>query len=304
MRSTIAGIVTVATTLTLTLIAGPANAADPTESAARLIEQVAPDQGEVQRVTATAAGLTATIREQTITAPRTADGAVQVGAVQVILPDQVGGRASVANDGTVVYSGTGGSVAAAIQILDDASVRLQTITREAGADRSFTYTFPGLTPVKGANGTVDLLANNADGSVAVVAGTVAPAWARDAKGRVVKTSYRISGDRLVQVVEPTSTTTYPVVADPKVTHTWWNQTMYFNKSETNKVSAGASAVQIAGTITAGTMIGAIAAVGASIIQAVAQYAMGNDQCIKFVVYASGTALPQPYGGSEAGGYCK
>lgn len=43
------------------------------------------------------------------------------------------------------------------------------------------------------------------------------AWAKDANGRPVPTRYRIEGSTLVQVVDFTPGTAFPVVADPG----WW-----------------------------------------------------------------------------------
>lgn len=51
----------------------------------------------------------------------------------------------------------------------------------------------------------------ADGSVA---GAVAPAWARDARGLPVPSRYELDGNVLTQVVEHTAADAYPVVADP------------------------------------------------------------------------------------------
>ncbi len=46
------------------------------------------------------------------------------------------------------------------------------------------------------------------------AGTVAPAWAKDATGEPVATRYEVHGNTLTQVVEHDAATQYPVVADP------------------------------------------------------------------------------------------
>ncbi len=43
---------------------------------------------------------------------------------------------------------------------------------------------------------------------------IAPAWAKDANGRPVSTDYEVSGSALVQTVQITEHTRYPVVSDP------------------------------------------------------------------------------------------
>lgn len=53
----------------------------------------------------------------------------------------------------------------------------------------------------------------ADGEGAF-AGVIAPAWAKDANGVVVRTWYEIEGTIITQVVEHDASTAYPVVADP------------------------------------------------------------------------------------------
>ena len=51
-----------------------------------------------------------------------------------------------------------------------------------------------------------------------IATLVAP-WAFDATGAPVDTHYEVRGRKVVQVVEPTADTVYPVTADPNVL--WW-----------------------------------------------------------------------------------
>ncbi len=46
--------------------------------------------------------------------------------------------------------------------------------------------------------------------------TFDPAWAKDANGAPVPTHYEIDGNTLVQVVDFTAATAFPVVADPSV----------------------------------------------------------------------------------------
>ena len=82
----------------------------------------------------------------------------------------------------------------------------------------------------------EFLASNPDGSVSVMksfsggsisVGTFEAPWAKDATGALVPTSYSVQGSTLVQTVQTTSSTVYPVVADPYITWGWgpyWNLT--------------------------------------------------------------------------------
>jgi hypothetical protein len=54
----------------------------------------------------------------------------------------------------------------------------------------------------------------------LVTSTIAPAWAVDADGKAVPTRYSLEGDTLVQHVDLTATTAFPVVADPFWSTAW------------------------------------------------------------------------------------
>ncbi len=211
---------------------------DSTQEVADLIAEVAPDQGDVVEGESSPDGVTAEIGALAVTIPSDADAAVVLDAgrssLQVTLPTEVNADASeVADDGTVVYEGDDATAAA--QVLEDGSVRLQTVTESADGPHEFTYTFgENVVPVEKADGTGVELVEEHDG-FAMTVGEVAPAWAVDANGDEVATSYEIQGNALVQVIDASADATYPVVADPKVTNAWWNTTIYFNKSETGKL---------------------------------------------------------------------
>ena len=138
----------------------------------------------------------------------------------------------------------------------------------------------------------------------VVSHVLAP-WAVDANGDSVPTHFAIDGNTLTQVINHDSPgVAYPVVADPKFTHTWWNQTLYFNRYETGFIAVGGSF----GSGVLGQFPGVTASVVSGILLANAglfgiYYYRG--QCGKLVMYMGYPApIPQQYGGSEAGGYCR
>lgn len=92
---------------------------------------------------------------------------------------------------------------------------------------------------------------NPDGSVTLVRGAetagIAAPWAKDAAGHTVPTRFEVQGDRLVQVVEVTPETHFPVVADPKLTYGWGvylNMTGYEIKSIGSAFFVGGGTVGI------------------------------------------------------------
>ena len=208
----------------------------------------------------------------------------------------------VARDGTIVFEADGDDAHAAVQTLDDGSVRLQTVLESAHAPSTYTYDF-GDDVVLNAldDGSVEVTQTVADGVLAVL-GTIDAPWATDADGNSVRTHYTVEGSELTQHVDHTGSTVFPVAADPKFTQTWWNRTLYFNRSETAQVVAygfGASFIAqyfgVPGRVISGALGGYSSAFAI-------YYA--NGHCGKLVSYPYPPApVPQQYGGSEAGGYC-
>lgn len=101
------------------------------------------------------------------------------------------------------------------------------------------YRFPLDLPAGGQaavlpDGSVLLI--DADG--AAIGGFRAP-WAVAADGADVPTSFRIEGGELVQTVEFTVDTAFPVIADPDFGVEWWGVYMQFTRAETQGI-AGAS----------------------------------------------------------------
>ncbi|MEV5579751.1 hypothetical protein AB0L39_14475 [Streptomyces parvus] len=68
------------------------------------------------------------------------------------------------------------------------------------------------------DGSGGYLITRGAGGHKLVVGTIDAPWATDAAGRPVPTDYRLEGVTLVQTVAPPSETTFPVVADPKLTY--------------------------------------------------------------------------------------
>ncbi len=95
---------------------------------------------------------------------------------------------------------------------EDGGVQILTVINSAAAPRSYAC---GLALPDGA-----ALHTSDDGAVYAttaddeLVAAIAPAWAKDANGQAVATDYAISGNTVTQVVEPTASTAYPIVADP------------------------------------------------------------------------------------------
>ncbi|WP_285724906.1 hypothetical protein [Psychromicrobium xiongbiense] len=67
---------------------------------------------------------------------------------------------------------------------------------------------------------------------------VNPAWALDAKGHAVPSLYTLRDGHLVQVVQHSSTNSYPVTADPELACDWLFCTMEWNRDETAYIKNG------------------------------------------------------------------
>lgn len=321
MKTTAVRTITAAAATVALMVTGlPVAAASPSpegvEATAALIERVAPDQGRVVIPTQTNAQASATIGDTEIVvpldpaAPITLDGTTDsavaaVPALEITLPAEATSTlGQVASDGTVVFAATDGGASAAVQLLGDGSARLQTVTPDAAGPHEFTYTFgDGITPVLDEAGSVELVQDLGNG-VAMGVGTIEKPWASDASGEAVATKYRVEGDALVQVLEPGEAPRYPIVADPKVTKTWWNTTVYFSRGETNTIAFVAGGIgSVAVKIPEPTISKAVAA-AAGLSVAYVGWMYNNGSCLKFVYYGHIANVWQPYGGSEAGGYCR
>lgn len=231
----------------------PAYAADDqSDVIAGLIDEVAPFVGETAQGTVTNDSVDFDGAAQSVSVPLDPAAAIVVdghgkggGGFTANLPEELSiSNAAIATDGTIVYTGQPGTVDAAVQVLDTGSVRVQTIINSDDAPASYTYSFGDDSTVGvDQNGTHYVI--NSDGSFA----RVDDAWARDANGAKVPTSYEIDGDTLVQHVDLTGDIAFPVVADP--TWTWYNAAygVKWNKKETKQIADAGTVVGACGFIT-------------------------------------------------------
>jgi len=146
------------------------------------------------------------------------------------VPRTAGMGAARIVDDTVVFTDRRAGVVTTVQPLASGAVR--TSVTIAGPESPDQYRFPVSLEDGGS------LALRDDGSVAVsnevsypdetgnvitrrvVTSTIAAPWAVDADGKAVPTHYRLEGNTIVQHVDLTATTAFPVVADPFWSSAW------------------------------------------------------------------------------------
>lgn len=161
----------------------------------------------------------------TVDIPASSDGQVTIGSgaegVRISLPDIVDATGERDPSGeTVVYADPEESADLAVQATESGARALVTI-KDAAAPHRYSFGVDGpegshlvsAAQFLGAEydtGEVLLLA--ADGTTAL--GTFDAPWATDANGAPVPTHYEIEDGQLVQVVDFTDETAFPVVADP------------------------------------------------------------------------------------------
>lgn len=131
------------------------------------------------------------------------------GTLSIGLPFKTGTRAEL-RDGLAGFDHGNGSWSVPIA-QPDGSVQIAAVIESAAAPTEYRYSLslPAGAEVRDIDGLVTFW--NAAGTFL---GGVAPAWALDAKGEVVPTSFRVEGNTLVQHVDHGKASAYPVVADP------------------------------------------------------------------------------------------
>ncbi|WP_328411076.1 DUF4258 domain-containing protein [Streptomyces violaceus] len=163
---------------------------------------------------ATRAEVTTETSAARITAPATADGAVEFAygadVLRLTLPGSADSQAASGANGTVVYPGAGEDIDLAVQPNRDG---VRTLVTLKDADAPTEYRFPLGLP---ADAVTEVLE---DGSILVsrgeeYLGTFDAPWAKDARGEAVPTEYRVEDGALIQTVRPGPGTAFPVVADP------------------------------------------------------------------------------------------
>ncbi|MCL2785185.1 MAG: hypothetical protein FWD55_07095 [Propionibacteriaceae bacterium] len=272
--SRVLGPIAVAVTGVLVIGLAPTAFADDSqiiaERTADLIADVAPDVGDVVEPEQVGSQLIAEGDNVEVAIPINGDLPITIEAtleegvvipLQVTLPEEISVRdAKVADDGTIVFaSDERHSAHAAVQVLEDGSVRMETVMVSPQGPSEFTYDFGDAIPVIQDDGSVDLvLAFDAEEFILeVIVGEIESPWAMDANGESVETYYVVNDEgQLVQIVEPAPGTKYPIVADPKVSASINGWSIDFNRAET-KVAASSKAALIQKITDAGLTISGV-----------------------------------------------
>ena len=251
----------------------------------------------------------------TVTTPATADGRVSVtapngSAVTLSFPGANDTAGTTSAAGTTVYPDVAPGTDLAVQATSDGGVRALVTLNDANAPTTqrFDLGLPaGATLAPSGAGGYDI-DQAISGGGAIALGHIDAPWAKDAHGNAVPTGYHLDGTTLVQTVDTTATTAYPVVADPHYTWGYITGTIYYNRAETkwmrnkgNIIAMGSATAAAVGAI-AGGPIGATVGAGftaawATYTATVAGNAYGDGQCLKI-------KLPTPTAGAYKGGYCK
>lgn len=119
-----------------------------------------------------------------------------------------------------------------------------------------------------------------------------PAWAKDASGQPVATHYQVAEGTLTQVIEPTGSTRFPVVADPRVSWSWAGFNINFSHEETILLARGGEGcAAVAGTVgvVAGSIAAGVVAGACGLLAVWAGYALDEGQCAGLTY----TYLPMP-----------
>ncbi len=118
-------------------------------------------------------------------------------------------KAASSHAGTVAFDNKNGSSTTPI-VRKDGSTQVNTVINNANAPKRYAYKMqvPEGAKIQRAGSAVLVTKGKK-----MVAG-IAPAWAKDAKGKSVPTHYEVKGSTVTQVVDHGSQYAYPIVADP------------------------------------------------------------------------------------------
>ncbi len=210
------------------LVPGSALAETPGLSPHEIQENTAAavaDQGgaAANPVSSTPDDFTAAVGSGTLEIPRDSDDAVTASgdgtSVSISLPTDDASATKVG--GTIVYDGQTAASDLAVQAIPDGLRALVSIN-DASAPRQYAF------PISGDVARID---QQADGSLVLFdstgseLGRIDAPWATDANGNSVPTHFEVNGTTVVQVVDFTSQTAFPVTADPSVHFHWTTVTV-------------------------------------------------------------------------------
>lgn len=210
------------------------------------------------------------------------------GEVEMGLP-ATGDAAKI--DGAAVFDGADADNQLVVEPVVQGARAMIAIT---GADAPAEYRFPitGATRLaKAADGSVNVY-DAAGDALDIPVATIALAWAKDARGNDLQTSYEIDATTLIQTVRFDADTAFPITADPTVSGGcgWVNCTMRLNRAATRNArdagwiipfAAGACGVVTGGAAAVACAAAIAPAAGLLAVFAGRYYEAGNCLAIKF-----------------------
>jgi hypothetical protein len=144
-----------------------------------------------------------------------------------------------------------------------------------------------------------------DGSINILNSTGKPIgsftapWAKDAAGKAVPTSISIEDGVLIQKVDLSTTQSFPVTADPHYTWGIVTGTVYFNRSETQRIGSLGSVTGLVGTFLTPPFDVIVVTYGAALsLSASADY--NNGHCVSI----NSVGVIREYWGDDGDGYCR
>lgn len=208
--------------------------ADIAATAAEAIDQA------VEPVDLVVSGGGFTTEAQDVTIPLNPAAVIEAGPIVYGLPFEAElGVGEETDSGAIAYPADDGLTSLTVTVGEGV---IQQVLVIDSSEASHNYSFaidPRLTLVPTADGGVDLTALDEAGSQVVVARVAAP-WAVDANGAPVPTSFTSDGNMLIQTVDFTAETDFPVVADPTISNLWWGIAVKYNRAETRQLAAAAT----------------------------------------------------------------
>ncbi|WP_299954699.1 hypothetical protein [uncultured Modestobacter sp.] len=210
-----------------------------------------------------------------------------------VTPELVGDRAAdTLAGGTTVVGDSDETIA--IQSTPD-GFRMMSVLADASSATSTTY---DVELPDGASLVVDPLGGVVVQRDGVATGRFNAPWAVDANGKQLDTSYSVAGSQITQTFDTTGAV-FPVVADPHYTWGIITGTVYFNKSETQKVAASSAFIAGMGAF-APPPFNVLFVASAGSISLAAAWAIADGKCI---AVKSNYTFPA-YSGSQGDGYCR
>ena len=265
---------------------GTAQAVDPNSQAEAIADQISDIAPGVEIATALDLGesLLAAVENGYVSVPNSPAASVNITPLAEGVPDlavslpQLEGAASarLSDDGTVVYTSED-AASLAVQPLADGGTRFLSVLEDHSAPSAYDYVFEGAQLELLDDGSVSVTQDGAE-----TARIDAP-WALDAEGAAVPTHSEVNGDTLTQVVDhAVAGFSYPITADPKISH-GWGIYFHFNRTETKLFASYGVDGMAGGTGACALAGGALGTVVAPIVGSAVGAAIGGAACGAVVV---------------------